>query len=310
MSGSLSGNAGASGGLPAARDVGTHLRQDILLGLIGAPIRQSASPAIHEAAGRALGLRLFYHLIEVPQAGRARLRAMLEGVRCLGFAGVNVTYPYKEAVVPLLDEVAPEAASIGSVNTIVARRERLVGYNTDASGFARACNRGLGPIVAHRVALVGAGGVGKAIAFALVAIGAGEVRIVDRDVGKAAALAAVLAPRAAARACVSLEDALTGADGLVNATPVGMLPDRGTPVPVSLLRPDLWVADVVYSPLWTPLLVAARDCGARIMTGRELTIEQALDAFRLFTGAEAPRDVMAAAFDAAIAARTTTTCDA
>ena len=278
---------------------------DILVGLIGAPIRHSASPAIHEAAARALGLRLFYHLIEVPDAGEARLRAMLDGIRYLGFAGVNVTYPYKEAVVPLLDEVAPDAAAIGAVNTVVVRRERLIGHNTDTTGFARACARILGPIAGRTVALVGAGGVGKAIGFALAGSRIGELRIYDRDAGKAAGLARTLAGRIAARACGSVAEALSGAEGLVNATPVGMLPSRDTPVPTALLRPDLWVADVVYSPLWTPLLAAARDLGARVMTGRELTIDQGLDAFRLFTGAEASRDAMSAAFDAAIATRAT-----
>jgi shikimate 5-dehydrogenase len=115
---------------------GRTAQRNLLLGLIGAPIKHSASPAMHEAAAAALGFRAYYHLIEVADADREGLRLMLQGVRRLGFAGVNVTYPYKEAVVPLLDELSPAAAAIGAVNTIVVRAGRLVGYNDRA----RACD--------------------------------------------------------------------------------------------------------------------------------------------------------------------------
>jgi shikimate dehydrogenase len=274
----------------------------VLLGLIGAPISQSAAPAMHEAAAAALGLRCHYQLIEVAGADDTRLRIMLEGVRCLGFAGVNVTYPYKEAAVALLDEVAPDAAAIGSINTVAVRGGRLVGHNTDATGFARSYAEIFGSSAGRTVALIGAGGVGKAAGFALAGSGA-ALRIFDRDAGKADALARALAARTQARVCGSVADALAGADGLVNATPIGMLPNRDTPVPLHLLRRDLWVADVVYTPLWTPLLTAAREAGAKVMTGRELTIHQAADAFRLFTGVEPSRDVIGAAFDGAMERR-------
>src|SRR5215204_6758783 len=113
-------------------------QRNLLLGLLGAPIKHSASPAMHETAAAGLGLRAFYHLIEAPGAGREDLGLMLEGVRRLGFAGVNVTFPYKEAVVSLLDELSPGAQAIGAVNTVVVRDGRLIGYNTDTTGFARA----------------------------------------------------------------------------------------------------------------------------------------------------------------------------
>src|SRR5580704_9568279 len=139
----------------------------VLTGLLGAPIAQSAAPAMHERAAEALGFRCHYQLIEVAGAGREELKVLLEGVRRLGFAGINVTFPYKEAVVGLLDELSPGAARIGAVNTVVVRDGRLIGHNTDTTGFARA----VAPLVkasAHGpVALIGAGGVGKAIAFAL-----------------------------------------------------------------------------------------------------------------------------------------------
>ncbi|MGH7041484.1 MAG: shikimate dehydrogenase family protein, partial [Acetobacteraceae bacterium] len=159
-----------------------------LLGLIGAPIAHSAAPAMHEAAGRASGLRVHYQLIEVPGADTATLRLLLEGVRRLGFAGVNVTYPYKEAVLPLLDTIAPEAAPIGAVNTIVVRDGHLVGHNTDTTGFAAAIAGEVAAPAAGPVVLVGAGGVGRAAGFALARLGVPELRILDREPEKAAAL--------------------------------------------------------------------------------------------------------------------------
>src|SRR3954453_6382060 len=142
-----------------------------LAGLIGAPIAHSAAPAMHEAAARALALGCRYQLIEVAGPGRDALRALLDDVRGRGFAGVNVTYPYKEAVIALLDELSPAAAAIGAVNTVVVRDNRLIGYNTDSTGFARAAADVAADLRRGRVALIGAGGVGRAIAFALAALG-------------------------------------------------------------------------------------------------------------------------------------------
>ena len=274
----------------------------LLTGLIGAPIASSASPAMHERAAEALGLRGHYQLIEVAGADAAGLAMMLEGVRRLGFAGVNVTYPYKEAVVPLLDALAPGAAAMGAVNTVVVRDNRLIGHNTDTTGFARA----VAPLLArtgNAVAVIGTGGVGKAIAFALASLKVADLRIFDSEPARAEKLATLLAPHGGARVARSVEDALDGATGLVNGTPVGMLPNRDTPVAASLLRENLWVADAVYSPLITPLLAAARAKGARIMTGRELAIYQAADAFELFTGLAPSTEVMGEAFDEVMAAR-------
>ena len=272
-----------------------------LLGLIGYPIAHSAAPAMHEAAGAATGIRVHYQLIEVPGADAALLRTLLEAVRRIGFAGVNVTFPYKEAVLPLLDAIAPEAAPIGAVNTVVARDGKLTGHNTDTTGFAAAITEDIPAPAAGPVALIGAGGVGRAAGFALARLGVPDLRILDQDPARAAGLARDLG--GGARAETDLAAALAGAAGVVNATPVGMLPNRDSPIPPALLRPDLWVADVVYHPLMTPLLVAARAAGARIVTGRALTIHQASDAFALFTGARPPLAPLGAAFDAVIAAR-------
>lgn len=283
---------------------GPAASKKLLTGLIGAPIAHSASPAMHERAAEALGLRGHYQLIEVAGADAMGLSKVLEGVRRLGFAGVNVTFPYKEAVVPLLDALAPGAAAMGAVNTVVVKDGRLIGHNTDTTGFARA----VAPLLArtdNAVAVIGAGGVGKAIAFALASLKVSDIRIFDSEPARAEKLASLL-KTAGAKVVSSIESALAGATGLVNGTPVGMLPNRNTPVPPALLRADLWVADAVYSPLITPLLAAAQEKGARIMTGRELAIYQAADAFELFTGLAPSTEVMGEAFDAVMAARSAT----
>jgi shikimate dehydrogenase len=276
-------------------------RQHFLTGLIGAPIARSASPAMHEQAADALNLHCRYRLIEVAGAGRDELRALLDDVRRLGFSGVNVTFPYKEAVVGLLDELSPTAARLSAVNAVVIRDGRLIGHNTDTTGFARAAAGLVADSGYGVVALIGAGGVGKAIAFALAGLGVAGIRIFDTDRAKADRLAARLRAYDGVVVTDSVEDALSGAAGLVNATPVGMLPSRDTPVPGALLHDGLWVADAVYSPLWTPLLIAAKASNARVMTGRDLAIYQAADAFELFTGVAPSIIEMGKAFDGAMA---------
>lgn len=277
----------------------THQR--FLTGLIGAPIAHSASPAMHEQAADALGVGYHYQLIEVAGAGREELRALLDGVRRLGFAGVNVTFPYKEAVIDLLDQLSPTAAAIEAVNTVVIRDGRLVGHNTDTTGFARAAANLVTDSGQGIVALIGAGGVGKAIAFALAGLGVAGIRIFDTDRSKADGLAALLRAYGGVVVTDSAEDALRGAVGLVNATPVGMLRSRATPVPDAFLHNGLWVADAVYAPLWTPLLTAAKAKGTRTMTGRDLAIYQAADAFELFTGLKPSIVEMGNAFDGVMA---------
>jgi shikimate dehydrogenase len=286
----------------------TRSRNRFLTGLIGSPIAHSAAPAMHEEAAGALGLRCHYQLIEVAGADPAALRAMLDGVRRLGFAGVNVTFPYKEAVVELLDELAPGAAAMQAVNTVVVRDGRLIGHNTDATGFARAAADLVAESRPGPVAVIGAGGVGKAIAFALAGLGVSEVRIFDTERVKADTLANLLRGHKGIVVAESVEAALSGAAGLVNGTPVGMLPNRGMPVPERLLHAGFWVADAVYSPLFTPLLMAAQAKGARIMTGRELAICQAADAFELFTGLAPSVAVVGDAFDRVMAARRDASC--
>jgi shikimate dehydrogenase len=282
-------------------DAQPSTRQRFLTGLIGFPIAHSASPAMHEQAADALGVHCSYRLIEIAGAGRDQLRALLDDVRRQGFAGVNVTLPYKEAVLDLLDELSPTASAIGAVNAVAVCDGRLIGHNTDATGFARAAAGLVADSGNGAVAVIGAGGVGKAIVFALAGLGVAEIRIFDADRAKVDRLAAHLCATGRIVVAASVEDALSGAAGLVNATPVGMLPSRGTPVPDALLHGGLWVADAVYSPLWTPLLTAAKAKGARTMTGRELAVYQAVDAFELFTGLKPSLTEMGKAFDGLMA---------
>ncbi|HYA74757.1 MAG TPA: shikimate dehydrogenase, partial [Roseiarcus sp.] len=212
-----------------------HCNQRALLGLIGAPIKSSASPAMHEAAGDAVGIRCYYQLIEIAGADRVELERLLYGVRRLGFSGVNVTFPYKEAVIGLLDDLSPGARSVGAVNTIVVRQGRLVGHNTDATGFRRAVRPFVESSGRGAVALLGAGGVGKAIAFALAELSVADIRVFDTDWAKAAALAALVGTKAKVTPCASVAEAIEGAVGLVNGTPVGMAPNRDAPAPAELL---------------------------------------------------------------------------
>jgi shikimate dehydrogenase len=186
---------------------------------------------------------------------------------------------------------------------VVAREGVLTGHNTDATGFAtayRAMNRSDG---GAPVAIIGAGGVGKAIGFALAGCGVTRLRLFDVDPAKCQALAAQLSGRAQVEIAASVEAAVADAAGIVNGSPIGMLPNRDTPVPAGLIQQSQWVADAVYHPLWTPLLKAAQKAGATVMTGRELSIHQAVDGFTLFTGQTASYSAIAEAFDRALAAQ-------
>lgn len=260
-----------------------------LLGLIGAGIQRSLAPALHEGEARSHGLRLHYQLIdlETPQAALAALPALIAAARLIGFAGLNITYPCKQAVIPLLDELSAEARAIGAVNTVVNRKGRLVGHNTDGSGWSWGLRRALPKAKLDRVVLLGAGGAGSAVAHALLQLGAGSLAVVDKQHARAVSLAEQLNKAHGARRAGAREDvaaALRDADGLVQATPVGMDKEPGMPLPEKLLRPELWVSEIVYVPLETALLKAARGIGCAVMDGGHMNVGQACRAFELFTG--------------------------
>ncbi len=260
----------------------------LLAGLIGAGIQQSLTPAMQEEEARQHGLRLHYQLIDLDRTPGSlqHLPALQQAARIMGCCGLNITFPCKQAVVPLLDELSPEARDMGAVNTVVIRDGRLSGHNTDGGGWAWGFRRALPDADLRCVALLGAGGAGSAIADAACRLGVQELRIVDADGPRAQALAAALGGRFATRvsARATAAEALEGATGLVHATPTGMAKMPGLPLPAALLRPSLWVSEVVYFPIETELLRTARSAGCRTADGGTMAVGQAVGAFELFTG--------------------------
>jgi len=275
----------------------------VLVGLIGAGIQASRMPALHQAEGAAQGLGYIYKLIDLTVLGltEAALPELLTAARRFGFAGLNVTHPCKQAVVPLLDGLSEDARIIGAVNTVVFGPDgRATGHNTDVSGFAEGFRRELSDAARERVVQMGAGGAGAAVAHALLGLGVGRLELVDTDRTRAERLARELCRRfGAGRAAPadSAEVAIAHADGIVNATPVGMEKYPGTPVEVRALRRGLWVVDIIYFPIETELLRQARALGCRTMGGGGMAVFQAVDAFRLFTGIEPDAERMLRHFE-------------
>lgn len=280
----------------------------LLIGLIGVGIERSLTPAMHEEEARHHGLTLFDQLIDLhrTQVGTEVLPSLLRAMRTIGFAGFNVTHPCKQAIVPLLDELSSEARAIGAANTVVVRDGRLIGHNTDSSGWAWALRRALPKADLAHVVLLGAGGAGAAIAHALLRLGAQRLTIVDTAPARAATLASEL-DRLHGGGRVSCGTAaaaaLRDATGLVHATPTGSDHSPGMPLPATLLTPHLWVSEIVYFPLRTPLLDAARAAGCATIDGGGMAVGQALDAFRLFTGCEPDVDRVERHFRRLIAER-------
>lgn len=263
----------------------------LLCGLIGAGIGRSLAPALQEEEARRHGIALHYQLIDLDhvRGGADALPMLVAAARAMGFAGFNVTYPVKQTVMPLLDALSDEAASIGAVNTVVREGDRLIGHNTDGPGWAWGFRRALPDADLGCVVLLGAGGAGAACADALLRLGTARLRIADRDAARSAALAERLNARFAGdrAAPAALDTALDGATGLVHATPVGMAKTPGLPLDPRRLRASLWVSEVVYVPLETPLLAAARAAGCAVMDGGHMNVGQAVRAFELFTGCAA-----------------------
>jgi shikimate dehydrogenase len=278
-----------------------------LTGLIGHGVGPSLTPELHEREAGRQGLRYVYKVIDQPDIAvdRSRLQRLLAGAVELGFDGLNVTHPAKQAMVPLVDEVAPAVGAIGALNTVLIRDGRTEGHNTDVSGFRRAFADGLPDADRDRVVLIGAGGAGTAVAHALADLGVRRLLVVDPDGDRAAALAATLRDQPTAVELVldgELAEAVGAASGLVNASPMGMASHPGSPVPADLLRRDLWLADIVYRPLDTALLSDARAAGCAVLSGAGMAVHQAADAFELITGRPADRGAMLRDFDELVAA--------
>lgn len=270
----------------------TNTTQGILAGLIGAGIQASRTPAMHEHEGNAQGLRYLYRLIDLDQLklDSGALPDLLSAAERMSFTGLNITFPCKQAIIPLLDELSDEARGIGAVNTVVFKDGKRIGHNTDCLGFLEGFRRGLGDAPRHRVVQMGAGGAGAAVAHALLSEGVEQLSIFDVEPARAQALAANLNKHFGsqrARAGGDLASAMANADGLVNTTPMGMAKLPGMPIAKELLRAALWVAEIVYFPLETELLREARALGCRTLDGGNMAVFQAVKAFELFSGAEA-----------------------
>ena len=267
------------------------MARSILCGLIGAGIQRSLSPALQEEEARHHGIRMHYQLIDLDCAGAgvAALPGLITAARIMGFAGLNITYPCKQSVIPLLDALSEEARAIGAVNAVICEGSRLVGHNTDGSGWSWGFRRALPQADLSRVVLLGAGGAGSACADAVLPLGAARLVIVDREAPRAAELAERLNRHfdgSRATAGADMASAVDGATGLIHATPTGMAKMPGMPLPEELLRPSMWVSEIVYVPLQTPLLGAARRIGCATADGGHMNVGQAIDGFRLFTGIE------------------------
>ncbi|MCP1649684.1 shikimate dehydrogenase [Pseudomonas nitroreducens] len=273
----------------------------VLAGLIGAGIQASRTPALHEREGDAQGFRYLYRLIDLDTLGvdPAALPDLLAAAERMGYTGLNITFPCKQAVIPLLHELSDEARGIGAVNTVVLRDGKRIGHNTDCLGFAEGFRRNLSDAPRERVVQLGAGGAGAAVAHALLSEGVGQLTIFEVDSARAQALVDNLNAHFGgqrARVGHDLAGAVAEAEGLVNTTPVGMAKLPGAPLPLELLHAGLWVAEIIYFPLETELLRHARSLGCRTLDGGNMAVFQAVKAFELFSGVKANVERMLAHF--------------
>jgi len=271
------------------------------VGIIGYPLKHSVSAVFQQAGFDHYKLDMRYQAWETKPG---QLEAALERLRKPDTLGANVTVPYKEAVMPLLDRVEPPADQIGAVNTIIKAGTKLVGFNTDAQGFMMALRGDVGFDPGDRwVVILGAGGVARAVAFTLIKSGASQLTIINRTLERAEALSLDLTASldegqtlaALAWEERSFRQALGNCDLVVNCTTIGMKHGTGegqSPVDAKFITKDMLVCDLVYNPLETPLLKMAAAAGARTLAGLPMLIYQGAAAFELWTGKQAPVDVM------------------
>jgi shikimate dehydrogenase len=273
-----------------------------LVGLIGADIQMSKSPALHEAEGRHQGLNYHYELLDLTERGLpiSALPALLDEEEQRGFAGSNITHPCKQTVIPHLTQLSEDAEMLGAVNTVVFQNGERVGHNTDWYGFYKNFERGLPDVAKSHAVLLGAGGAGVAVAHAAIKLGMERLSVFDQDSDRAERLASQLNDRfgrTCAEAATDIGAALASADGLIHATPTGMKSHPGLPIEPQWLEQHHWVADIVYMPLETELLALAKSKGCRTLPGSGMTVFQAAAAFQLFTGIAPDTERMSRHFD-------------
>ena len=266
--------------------------------LIGDPVEQSLSPAMHNAAFKALGLNSVYVALRVPKPMLARV---MTGVKAMAIAGLNVTVPHKITIINMLDKIEESAKLVGAVNTIKNVRGKLVGFNTDGEGALQALEQKTGKLTGKKVVLLGAGGAARAIAFSLAKVGA-EISIANRTVSRARVLASAVeksfgvSVKSLGLSHSELTKVIRRADVLINATTVGMHPNVGqTLVTADMMHRGLVVNDIVYKPLETRLLREAKRAGAKTVDGLGMLVHQGALSFEIWTGTRAPIKVMEAA---------------
>jgi len=274
----------------------------LFAGLIGSGIQASLTPALHMQEGKEQGLDYRYELFDLDRinGGVLALSSLLNAAKDQGFAGLNITHPCKQGVLPFLDHLSDDARALGAVNTIVLNDGVATGHNTDWWGFAESFKRGLPNVSLDRVVQLGAGGAGAAVAYAMLKVGARSLSVFDIDAGRANSLVARLRaqfPLQHVAAVTDVRAALADATGLVHATTTGTAKNPGLPLPRELLSSSLWVVEIVYFPIETELLRVAGSIGCRTLDGGGMAIYQAVGAFRLFTGIDPDASRMARHFD-------------
>ena len=275
-----------------------------LVACLGQPVAENPTGVMQEAAFQALGLNWRYLTIEVPPD---KLKDAILGVRAFGMQGINLTIPHKVAVLPHLDEIAPDSALIGAVNTVRRAGDRLIGENTDGKGFLRGLREkgGVDP-KGKRAVVLGAGGAARAIVAELALAGAADVLVVNRSGKRGEEMVADLASRTRAAIRFQLWPDMfsvpAGADILVNATSIGLYPDVDSmpPVDFGAARPGMLVCDVVFNPPETPFLKTARARGLKTVDGLAMLVYQGVIGFELWTGRTPPLEIMTQALRTAL----------
>lgn len=265
-----------------------------LVGLLGEGIGASLTPPMHRREAECLGIDYEYQTIDIAETGETveDLAAIMGRISDVGFDAINVTHPFKQRVIEYLDSLSPSAKRIGAVNLVIFGADGAVGHNTDWSGFHTAVSSGIGDISGRSVVQVGAGGAGAATAFALLKLGIASLTVVDLHESRARQLAERCqkdfpSAQVSTTPMANVGQALAETDGVVHATPIGMALSPGIPFDPAALAEEAWVAEVVYRPLDTALLSAARERGHRVLDGGMMAVGQAADSLRIITGLDA-----------------------
>ena len=263
-----------------------------MLGLVGDSITKSFTPPMHEMMGQAMGMGVAYRPIDlaVLDVGPEDLADILKWAQRLGFSGLNITAPCKQQVIPLLDELSDRAQALQAVNTVRFEDGKTIGHNTDWCGFVHSFKRNMPGAKADDIVLMGAGGAGSAVAYGMLDAGVQKLTVFEVDAPRLDALIERMDHLFGVGRAVrgtDLAASMAVADGVINATTFGMTGHQeGSCVPAELLRPEMWVADCVYIPVETRLILDAKAAGCRTLPGTGMAVEQAVEAFRIFTGVE------------------------